>query len=168
MDNLVGPGLTDLVQAELRRTGVQPELLMLEVTESRVMQNRVSALDELTRLRLRHVGLSIDDFGTGHSSMAQLRDLPFTEIKIDRSFVHGAAHDSARASICAASLMLARQLGLVVVAEGIEDQADWDHMHSLGAEVAQGYFIAKPFPAVVLPSWIDVWNKRIAKAQEEA
>ena len=162
MENLVATGLPDLVEAELARTGVAATQLTLEVTESRMMQNRVAALDVLTRLRLKRVGLSIDDFGTGHSSLAQLRDLPFTELKIDRSFVHGASHDATRASICAASLLLARELGLNVVAEGIEDEEDWNYIRSAGAAIGQGYFIARPMPPEQLPLWLSDWNKKPA------
>ena len=158
MENLVTTGLAEQVEAMLSETGVPPSQLTLEVTESRMIQNRAAALDVLTRLRLKRIGLSIDDFGTGHSSLAQLRDLPFTELKIDQGFVHGAMLDSARGSICAASMMLARELGLVVVAEGVEDQNDWDYARAAGCDVAQGYFIARPMPPADLPSWLSKWK----------
>ena len=90
------------------------------------MHDALKSLDILTRLHLKHVGLSIDDFGTGHSSLAQLRDIPFDELKIDRGFVHGASRDAALGAIVEASLGIARQLGMNCVAESIEDRDDWD------------------------------------------
>ena len=158
MGNLISTGLVELVEAELLHAGVPASQLTLEVTESRVMQNEAAALDVLLRLRLKRIGLSIDDFGTGHSSLAQLRDLPFTELKIDRGFVHGAALDLARGSICSASMLLAREIGLTVVAEGVEDQADWDYASHAGCDVAQGYFVARPMPPEKLPAWLTDWN----------
>jgi len=158
MDNLISTGLVAMVEAELNQTGIPASQLTLEVTESRVMQNEAAALDVLLRLRLKRIGLSIDDFGTGHSSLAQLRDLPFSELKIDRGFVHGAAHDLARGSICSASMRLARELGLSVVAEGVEDQPDWDYARIAGCDIAQGYFVARPMPPEKLPAWLTDWN----------
>lgn len=93
---------------------------MLEVTESRLRQDPLAPLDILTRLRLKRVGLSIDDFGTGHSSLTQLRDFPFDEMKIDRSFVHGCAGDTTRRAILLGSLGMAHELGMRVVAEGVD------------------------------------------------
>lgn len=89
---------------------------------------------------MKGVRLSIDDFGTGYSSLAQLRDVPFDELKIDRSFVHRAAQDSSLRVILEASLAMARQLGLKTVAEGIEERADWDLLRAAGCDMAQGYF----------------------------
>ena len=117
-------------------------------------------LDILTRLRLKRFRLSIDDFGTGHSSLAQLRDFPFDELKIDRSFVHRAWQDETLRAIFHANLNLGRQLGMEVVAEGVEDRDDWDFLRSSGCDLVQGYFIARPMPASELSDWIDVWEER--------
>jgi EAL domain-containing protein (putative c-di-GMP-specific phosphodiesterase class I) len=107
---------------------------------------------------LKGFGLSIDDFGTGYSSLAQLRDLPFDELKVDRSFVHGAhSNDSVRA-IFEASRSLARQLGLKMVAEGVEDRADWDFLCQTGCDMAQGYHVAKPMAAADIAGWIAGWE----------
>ena len=111
-------------------------------------------------MRLKRIGLSIDDFGTGHSSLAQLRDIPFDELKLDRSFVNGAGTDTALRAIVEATLSMARQLGMKSVAEGVEDRADWDFLRMLGCDVAQGYFIARPMPGVDLPVWRDGWERR--------
>ncbi|CAD5379451.1 EAL domain-containing response regulator [Pseudomonas sp. OF001] len=160
MDNLVGLDFPDLVEQEALAAGAPLTSLVLEVTESHLMKNRQAALDILTRLRLKRIGLSIDDFGTGHSSLVQLRDIPFNELKIDRSFVHGAWRDKSLDGILGASLEMARRLGMRTVAEGIEDRTDWDHLRSAGCDVAQGWFIAKAMPAERLPAWLEGWEAR--------
>jgi EAL domain-containing protein (putative c-di-GMP-specific phosphodiesterase class I)/CheY-like chemotaxis protein len=142
--------LSELVDS----VGVNPDSITLEVTESCVMQNMSTVLDILTRLRLRRFHLSIDDFGTGHSSLAQLRDLPFDELKIDRSFVHGAGSNTAQHAICQAAVHIARKLGMHVVAEGIEDAPDRDIAAALGCTLGQGYLIAKPMPAGEMTRWL--------------
>ena len=124
------------------------------------MRQLSTILDVLTRLSLKRFRLSIDDFGTGHSSLAQLRDLPFNELKVDRGFVHGASTDGTRAAICSASLRMAHQLQMQVVGEGIEDQDDWNFLFQLGCDVGQGYFIARPMPAADVVAWISLWGAR--------
>jgi len=160
MDNLTSLNFPDLVSEQAAKAGVAAPELVLEITESRLMPNLVTVLDVLTRLRLKRFRLSIDDFGTGHSSLAQLRDIPFDELKIDRSFVHGAARNEKKRAICDASLGLARQLGIAVVAEGVEDQDDWRFLRNEGCDFAQGYYIAKPMPGAELTAWIEVWTAR--------
>jgi len=142
------------------RSGVAANDLILEVTESRLMSDVLAPLDILTRLRLKHISLSIDDFGTGHSSLMQLRDIPFDELKIDHSFVHGAGQDKTRRAIFTASLGMARQLGMKTVAEGVEDRADWNFLRQQGCDLAQGYFIAEPMPAGELHDWLNDWETR--------
>jgi EAL domain-containing protein (putative c-di-GMP-specific phosphodiesterase class I) len=149
------------VAAELATVaGIEPRVITLEVTEGRVMKELSTALDVLSRLRLKRFRLAIDDFGTGNSSLAQLRDLPFDELKVDRSFVHGASADGTLRAICNASLRMAHQLNMQVVAEGIEDRNDWDLLRQLGYDVGQGYFIARPMPAENLASWMADWDVR--------
>jgi EAL domain-containing protein (putative c-di-GMP-specific phosphodiesterase class I)/ActR/RegA family two-component response regulator len=140
--------------------GVPLQRLVLEITESRLSENPRAQLDILTRLRLKQVRLSIDDFGTGYAGLTQLRDLPFGELKIDRSFVHRASQERAASAIVEASLGLARQLRMSTVGEGVENREDWDHLRSVGCDLAQGYFIARPMPAGQLGSWIDEWRTR--------
>jgi EAL domain-containing protein (putative c-di-GMP-specific phosphodiesterase class I) len=160
MDNLAALDFPDVVAQIANDAGVPLSSLVLEVTESRLMKDVRAPLDILTRLRLKRIGLSIDDFGTGHSSLAQLRDIPFDELKLDRSFVHGAANDPALRAIVAATLAMARQLGMKAVAEGLEDRADWDCLRGLGCDVAQGYLIARPMPGGDLPGWRVEWERR--------
>lgn len=160
MDNLGALDFPDFVARALVTAGVPPEQLVLEVTESRLMTNALSALDILTRLRLKHIGLSIDDFGTGHSSLAQLRDIPFDELKLDKGFVHGAHHDHSNRAILEANLGMARQLGMRSVAEGVEDRADWDLLQRMRCDLAQGYFISRPMAGGEIPGWIAQWEPR--------
>lgn len=150
----------DRLQSLIDSAGVAPADLVLEVTESRLMVDPSAALDVLTRLRMRRFRLSIDDFGTGHSSLAQLRDVPVDELKVDRGFVHGAADNPRLAAIFAASQGLARQLGLDFVAEGVDDDADWQFLRRSGCDYAQGYFIARPMPAERLAQWFESWPPR--------
>ncbi|GAB4277280.1 MAG: EAL domain-containing response regulator [Methylomicrobium sp.] len=161
MDNLADIGFADFIVQEVASSGVSPQLVALEVTESRLTQSFTVALDVLTRLRLKRFRLSIDDFGTGHSSLAQLRDFPFDELKIDRSFSHRAWKDDRLKAIFEASVDLAKHLQMDIVAEGIEDLHDWQFMRRLGCHVAQGYFIARPMPAEQLPVWMQAWQERI-------
>jgi EAL domain-containing protein (putative c-di-GMP-specific phosphodiesterase class I) len=148
----------DKAAALAQSIGVATSALTLEVTETCVMRQLGTVLDVLSRLRLKRFRLSIDDFGTGHSSLAQLRDLPFDELKIDRGFVHGAASHSTRRAICTASLRMAQQLKLSVVAEGVERPEDWDLLAQLGCEEVQGFMIAKPMAAAQVRTWIDNWT----------
>jgi EAL domain-containing protein (putative c-di-GMP-specific phosphodiesterase class I)/DNA-binding NarL/FixJ family response regulator len=161
MDNLASVDFADYVASQAALAGVAPQEVILEVTESRLMLDRRAPLEILTRLRLKRFLLSIDDFGTGHSSLAQLRDIPFDELKIDQSFVHQAWCDKTARAMYDASLGLARQLGMEVVAEGVEDYDDWRLVRSTGCELAQGYFIARPMPAGDFIDWIKVWQARL-------
>jgi EAL domain-containing protein (putative c-di-GMP-specific phosphodiesterase class I) len=110
-------------------------------------------LDILTRMRLKGFGLSIDDFGTGFSSLALLRKIPFTELKIDRSFVHMASDNQASRAILESSIALSKKLGIQCVAEGVEDAADWNLIKSLGCDIAQGYYRARPMPPEDFLRW---------------
>lgn len=160
MASLVNLAFPDYVLRETAAAGVPASALVLEITESRLMGDVRAPLDILTRLRLKRVGLSIDDFGTGHSSLAQLRDLPFDELKIDRGFVHGAADHASLAAILDSSLRLARQLEMRSVGEGVEDRADWDHLAACGCDYSQGYFIGRPMPGERLVEWLHEWQAR--------
>ena len=161
MDNLASLEFADYVAAAASSAGIVPGDIVLEVTESRLMKELSAPLEILTRLRLKRFSLAIDDFGTGHSSLIQLRDIPFDELKVDRSFVHGVASNDTLRAIYSASLSLAQHLGMKTVAEGVEDRADWDFLRSTGCDLAQGYFIAKPMPAGEIPDWITTWEAKV-------
>lgn len=159
LDNLTNLRFPELVAAAASAAEVPLTQLILEVTESRLALEMRAPLDVLSRLRLRRVGLSIDDFGTGHSSLKQLRDFPFGELKVDRGFVHGAWHDPTLRAIFSASRHLGRELGMRLVAEGVEDRADWDFLRACGCDRAQGYFIARPMPGEALIGWASAWEE---------
>ena len=166
MDNLTSVEFVDCVTHESEAAGVSPADLILEVTESRLMLDQRAPLEILARLRMKRYGLSIDDFGTGHSSLKLLRDIPFDELKIDGSFVHDAWHDPTARAIYDASLALGQQLGMVVCAEGVEDADDWDLVKRSGCDKAQGYFIGRPMPASEFPAWLEAWQGRVRRWAE--
>jgi EAL domain-containing protein (putative c-di-GMP-specific phosphodiesterase class I) len=128
--------------------------IVLEITETAVTTNLGAVLENLTRLRIKGFGLSIDDFGTGYSTMQQLTRIPFTELKIDRSFVTNAATNEAAKVILSSSLEMGRKLKIKAVAEGVETQRDWDLLLELGCDLAQGFFIAEPMDARAYLKWI--------------
>jgi EAL domain-containing protein (putative c-di-GMP-specific phosphodiesterase class I) len=124
--------------------------LVLEITESAVMADPARALEVLGRLHALGVGLAVDDFGTGYSSMAYLKELPVDELKIDRSFVSQMATNPSDAVIVRSTIDLGHNLGLRVVAEGVETQHAWQELSALGCDIAQGYYLGRPMPAAEL------------------
>lgn len=161
MDNLASLDFLNFVAEAAAKEGVAPQNVVLEVTETRLMQDTRAPLEILTRLRLKRFRLSIDDFGTGHSSLAQLRDIPFDELKIDQGFVHRAGTDETLRAIYDASLSLARQLNMEVVAEGVQDREDWDLLRRTGCDLAQGVFVSHPLLPEDVPGWIELWRERV-------
>jgi|tagenome__1003787_1003787.scaffolds.fasta_scaffold20961750_2 diguanylate cyclase (GGDEF)-like protein len=145
--NLVDPQLPGEVEALLSRFGVPPSLLEIEITESSIMSDPVRALEVLTRLDQMGVRLSIDDFGTGYSSLAYLKRLPVDELKIDRGFVSNMTRDRADAFIVRCAVDLGRNLGLTIVAEGVEDAETVEALRELGCTHAQGFHFSRPGPA---------------------
>jgi EAL domain-containing protein (putative c-di-GMP-specific phosphodiesterase class I) len=146
--------LAGRVAATVERHNLDPSKVCLELTESAATTNLGAALENLTRLRMAGFGLSIDDFGTAYSSMQQLTRIPFTELKIDRSFVTNAVNHEAARVMLTSSLQIARQLNLKSVAEGVETQQEWDLLQELGCDLAQGYFIAKPMEVNDYLNWL--------------
>ncbi len=160
MDNLRTTDFASRVIAAARNAGASPQDLMLEITESRLMSPSPAPLEGLVRLRMQRFGLSIDDFGTGHSSLAQLRDVPFTELKIDRGFVQGARHNQIIRPMLEASIGIAKRMGMRSVAEGVETEDDWHLLREIGCDLAQGWFIARPMPPGQLAPWRTRWDAR--------
>jgi EAL domain-containing protein (putative c-di-GMP-specific phosphodiesterase class I)/AraC-like DNA-binding protein len=158
--NLEDLNFPETVSEALNDAGIAPERLILEITETQLLTERPAVMDVLTRLRLKRIGLSIDDFGKGSLSFVQLHDLPFSEIKIDCSFVHRAFTDAARRTIFDASVHVARRLGLKTVAEGVEDDLDWAFVREAGCTMAQGYFVARPMRGQDIPNWTAQWGQR--------
>ena len=157
--SLADPSAADRYQAIVESHGVEPEDVILEITESSVMSDAARGLGLLARLRLKGFGLSIDDFGTGYSSLAQLSQIPFTELKIDKDFVFGAHAQPRKRAVVEASLDLARKLGLTAVAEGVESMEDWQMLAELGCDIAQGYLIGRPVPGSELQATISRWRR---------
>jgi EAL domain-containing protein (putative c-di-GMP-specific phosphodiesterase class I) len=160
MENLRSPGYAERVSAWMREAAVSPADLTLEITERRLMSPAPAPLESLVRLRMQGFSLSIDDFGTGHSSLAQLRDVPFTELKIDRGFVHGARHNQIIRPILEGSIGIAKRLGMQSVAEGVETEDDWHLLRENGCDLAQGWFIARAMPPEEVPDWLARWEAR--------
>lgn len=135
-----------------------PDLLVLEVTESAVMKDPENAIARLETLNRIGFSISIDDYGTGHSSLAQLRRLPVEELKVDRAFVQHLSEDSMDKSIVRSTVQLAHELGLRVVAEGVEDEASWKVLQTLHCDELQGYFFSKPLP---IPKFLEYLNEHL-------
>jgi EAL domain-containing protein (putative c-di-GMP-specific phosphodiesterase class I)/DNA-binding NarL/FixJ family response regulator len=154
VDNLAQLDFPSALVAAADRAGAPLGHLIVEVTESRLSCHFERVLETLTRLRLLRVGLAIDDFGTGYSTMEQLRRMPFTELKIDRSFVNGARDDRTTRAILESSAALARELGMTSVAEGVETEDDLEMVERVRCDEAQGYLFARPMPKAELLAFI--------------
>jgi diguanylate cyclase (GGDEF)-like protein/PAS domain S-box-containing protein len=154
MRNLHDPQLPELIADLLRCWDVTPAMLRLEITETALMTNPARTMDVVTRLSDMGLHLSIDDFGTGYSSLAYLKRLPVREIKIDKSFVRDMASNENDAVIVRSTIDLGHNLGLAVVAEGVESQDAWDQLVKLGCDMAQGYHMGLPMDPAQLASWI--------------
>jgi diguanylate cyclase len=153
--SLMDGALPDEVVEALARAELAASSLILEITESTIMADPNRAIETLTRLSEHGVSLAIDDFGTGYSSLAYLKKLPVNEVKVDKSFVMNMATDQDDAVIVRSTVDLARNLGLRVVAEGVEDESSWDHLRTLGCDAVQGYYLARPMPAVQVLTWLE-------------
>jgi EAL domain-containing protein (putative c-di-GMP-specific phosphodiesterase class I) len=150
--NLHDARLADVLEEHCRSNGIAPERITLELTETAAMHDAVQMIDVLARLRLKGFKLSIDDFGTGYSSLAQLHRLPFSEIKIDRSFVADCVTSGESRSIVKLVIDLAHALGMKAVGEGVETTEVIDVLRELGCDQAQGYHVARPMAGeAVLP-----------------
>jgi EAL domain-containing protein (putative c-di-GMP-specific phosphodiesterase class I) len=147
-----GSGLPAMVASLSEKWGIAPERLVLELTETSILDPEVPGVLE----RLHEMGevLAIDDFGTGHSSLVYLQRLPIDEIKVDRSFVMNLATDTADAVIVRSTIDLAHNLGLKVVAEGVEDEISLQRLIEYGCDSAQGYYFSRPRPADDLKHWL--------------
>ena len=145
--------VTDLVRSQ----GVEPRQMIIEITESAATADVGKALENLSRLRMKGFGLSIDDYGTGYSSMQQLTRIAFTELKIDQAFVKNAAKQESSRIILESSIAMSKKLNITSVAEGVETREDWDLLRRLGCSLAQGYFIAKPMAADAYFGWVRDW-----------
>jgi diguanylate cyclase (GGDEF)-like protein len=156
------------VQQLTQRSAVDPRKLTLEITESSIMEDPERSLQTLLKLRAMGLRLSIDDFGTGYSSLAYLKRLPLDELKIDRSFVMSMQTDPADAKIVRSTIDLAHNLGLSVVAEGIDSPEAFALLRDLGCDEGQGYRLARPMPAAYFAEWARRWQNPALETQPGA
>jgi EAL domain-containing protein (putative c-di-GMP-specific phosphodiesterase class I) len=158
--------LPDRLEQHCWDAGSDPTFLTLELTETGAMREAVQMMDVLTRLRLKGFRLSIDDFGTGYSSLVQLQRMPFSEIKVDLSFVTQMMSNAGCRAIVEIIIDLARKLGLKSVAEGVEDDAALKALIAMGCDTAQGYYISRPIAADLMPQFVGnyeaAWGKTAA------
>ncbi len=138
---------------------ISPNNIMFEITESKLIKNLASALEIILRLSLNNFRFSIDDFGTGYSSMKQLEQIPFSELKIDRAFVHNIGDIPKACAILESSVDLAKKMEIESVAEGVETQQDWDLIEKAGCDVVQGFFVSLPLPYEDVKSWMQQWQE---------
>jgi diguanylate cyclase (GGDEF)-like protein len=164
--DLMSNELVDLLAALLHKHAVPAEQLCLEITESGFMEDPARALETLGRLHALGLRLSVDDFGTGYSSLAYLKKLPVQELKIDRSFVMHMVEDEDDATIVRSTIELGHNMGLEVVAEGVEDRAGMEFLKRLGCDQVQGYYISKPLPTQPFVEWLNA--RRAAEQKPEA
>jgi diguanylate cyclase (GGDEF)-like protein len=162
--NLHDPELAGYISGLLWTAGLPASSLKVEITESAIMTDPTRALETLGRIRELGVEVSIDDFGTGHSSLAYLKHMPVAEIKLDRSFVRDMQLNDNDFAIVRSTVELAHQLGLRVVAEGVEDRATWDLLLEMQCDLAQGYYMSRPLPATDFQSWLVSQARRAARA----
>jgi EAL domain-containing protein (putative c-di-GMP-specific phosphodiesterase class I)/AmiR/NasT family two-component response regulator len=152
--------LPDRLEQHCRDAGIDSEFMTLELTETSAMREAVQMMDVLTRLRLKGFKLSIDDFGTGYSSLVQLQKMPFSEIKIDRSFVMQMPTNEGCRVIVEIVIDLARKLGLASVAEGVEEEAALTSLKEMGCDAAQGYHLCRPLAAVRVAEFVHGYGAR--------
>lgn len=157
--NLSAQSINDLsmpekLEALVKSNNINPDFFSLEITESALMNGVSESLDILNRLRMKGFLLSIDDFGTGHSSLVTLYQAPFTELKIDQQFVKHITVDNDAAAIVKICILLAKELNMRCIAEGVETQETWDKLKKLGCDIAQGDFVASPMPIDDFIDWV--------------
>lgn len=157
-ETLAHPNFIRQVQSTMKRHGVLPDYLTFEMTESSILKFDVDFIERLVRLRMMGFGLAIDDYGTGRSNLQLLARIPFSELKIDRSFVDGASKKRPLGTVLKSCLGLAHSLDRMSVAVGVETRQDWDFLQSLGCTYAQGYHIANPMAAEDFPGWLEDWR----------
>lgn len=170
VQNLHDPALASTIVALLARHHVRPSDLIVEITETSVLRDPARTTQVLEHLRALGLLVAIDDFGAGQAGLGYLKQLLADELKIDRSFITDLAHSHHDAAIVGAVIELGHNLGLSVVAEGVEDADTWDRLAALGCDIAQGYYIARPLPAAELDFWLRTseWGPRAAELNRAA
>jgi len=158
-ETLAHPAFVRQMSACLERHRVAATDVTFEISESSVLNTDPDFIERLVRLRMMGFGLAIDDYGTGRSNLQLLARIPFTELKIDRSFVDGASRRLPLSTVLRSCLSLAHSLERKSVAVGVETRRDWDFLQALGCTYAQGYHIANPMPATAFPAWLSDWRQ---------
>jgi len=158
-ETLAHPAFVRQMSACLERHAVAATDVTFEISESSVLNTDADFIERLVRLRMMGFGLAIDDYGTGRSNLQLLARIPFTELKIDRSFVDGASRRLPLSTLLRSCLSLAHSLDRKSVAVGVETRRDWDFLQALGCTYAQGYHIANPMPATAFPAWLSDWRQ---------
>lgn len=153
-ENITSLELPEQLSILVAEEKLDPSCLILEITETAVMHDLAKSMDILARLRMRGFRLSIDDFGTGYSSLAQLHRIPFTELKVDRSFVMNMEKDDMAKAIVESCIMLGHKLGMNIVAEGVETANAMEMLKNMDCDIGQGYHIARPMDATKMLDWI--------------
>ena len=161
--DLMDPELPERFALMLQQNFCAARWFTLEITESAILDDPAHAIENLKRLNALGCRLAIDDYGTGYSSLAYLRHLPVHELKIDKTFVIGMAHDRSDVVIVRSTIDLAHNMGLAVVAEGVEDEATFDRLRALGCDMVQGYWLSRPLGAAEIPAWIrgSAWTRSL-------
>ncbi|MFT4938805.1 MAG: EAL domain-containing protein (putative c-di-GMP-specific phosphodiesterase class I) [Paraglaciecola sp.] len=147
--------LPEKLEAYASALGADISKLMIEVTETVLTSNLARYMDVFSRKRMKGFGLSIDDFGTGYSSLQHLIHVPFSELKIDQDFIRKLTTDKECCTSSAISIMLAHELGMCVVAEGIETEDEWNILKKLGCDEGQGYWMGRPMPPEEVQTWMN-------------
>jgi len=160
--NLLDPDFPEMLTGVILSTEFPKDYLLLEITETAIMADPELALDVLNRIADMGVRISIDDFGTGYSSLSYLKKLPVSELKIDKSFVKDMMSNKNDAAIVKATIDLAHNLDLEVVAEGVEDEATMEKLHSLSCDIYQGYYFSRPVPSKEIQAWFQTNQLAIA------
>lgn len=153
-DLVSNPDLPNMMQSALAIWGADPATITVEITEGAVIEDKEAGFDNLAQLRELGLGLSIDDFGTGFSSLSYFKEIPATEIKIDRSFVIRLLEDTQDQNLVRIIIDIGHLFGLDVVAEGVEDEATLEMLRALGCDIVQGYLYARPMPEAELRAWL--------------
>lgn len=157
-ETLAHPAFIRQITATMGRHGLLPDYLTFEMTESSILSFDADFIERLVRLRMMGFGLAIDDYGTGRSNLQLLARIPFSELKIDRSFVDGASKKRPLGTVLKSCLGLAHSLDRMSCAVGVETRQDWDFLQELGCTYAQGYHIANPMAADAFPGWLEDWR----------
>lgn len=158
VNSFSNPKFCNFLVETAAKYSVQPQKILLEISQIQAMMIPVDCLEALMGMRLKRFGLSNDDFGTSNSSLAHLKNIPFTELKVDSAFVRGATQDASALAILETSISLAKKLNMDIVAEGVETKEDWDLVESLGVDYIQGLYCAQPMCSEDLKKFLDNWT----------